>query len=370
MAAAQNSRQDAPASLGLGAMPHPTEFFRAPADAGTTRRCPAQSPGLRRDPPGLGQGRDADPVARSANSLLFSWARLHYRFEGAQPLCADPDFIVESWQRTMSLPVTGVFTQAEVASIQAERVRTEPEFQSASQRWTQARVAARAAGLLPDPRAARAGSDASPPAPFQRPAPVGPPERQAFGLSLGVDFLPQLRLCPPGWSAFNSDSKGVDVCFAPAKTLGRVAAGHLLEFEREQLDTASRDTAFESNSAVGVFFAPAAKPGLLAREGMRAWLFDGRLEAVGFVPSDKQAVLDAFRTRFGPPRYEPVPMRNTEGATWVGDRFHFRKGDVSATLNCVEFETDFCSFAEIATDQGREGLKARRRGDATRGVAF
>jgi hypothetical protein len=239
------------------------------------------------------------------------------------------------------------------------------------QRWTQARATARAAGVLPDSRAARAGAEATAPAPFQRPAPVGPPERQAFGLSLGVDFLPQLRLCPPGWSAFSADSKGVDVCFAPARTFGRLAAsGHLLDFEREQLDTASRDTAFEPDSALGVFFAPAAKPGLLAREGLRAWLFDGRLEAIGFVPSDKQAVLDAFRSRFGAPRYEPVSMRNTEGATWIGDRYHFRKGDVSATLNCVEFETAVCSFAEIATDRGRAGLKARRDGEATRGVAF
>jgi hypothetical protein len=257
----------------------------------------------------------------------------------------DPGFVVGSWQKTMGLPVTGVFTQAEVDSVQAERLRTDPEFQAAMQRWTQARVAARAAGVLPDARAERA--PASPPAPvaFQRPEPVGPPEKQAFGLSLGVDFPPQLPRCPRGWTSRSEETAALGVCFVPAASRGRTSTAHLLEFERELVDTVlteSNPAAFDPDGAIAVFFSPGARPGLLELDGLRAWLFEGRLEAIGFVPSDKQAVIDAFTSRFGPPTYEPVPMRNTED----------------------------CSFAQIMTDRGRDGLEGRRQRDPAKGVAF
>jgi hypothetical protein len=109
---------------------------------------------------------------------------------------------------------------------------------------------------------------------------------------------------------------------------------------------------------------------LEANTAMRAVLHQNRFEGVGFRPRDKAAVLEAFTARYGTAEVIPVFMRNSKGATWMGRHYRFRRGDVTATLNCTEFESSDCSYAQVITDRGLAALEDLHRLDTQRGVSF
>lgn len=362
-------------------MPMPADFLPAPANAAAAgpRQCASRE--VRTQPKDL---REKDEMARRMLTQLRMWGEKHFRFEG----CTDYGFIISQWQSMVGLPETGVLDAVVVKSVLDAVTTIQPKLLAAHRQWSEARVAARDAGL--DPNTGRPptadelkrrrenelarGARSAPPSPaaFVRPAPVGPPETQVFGFSLGQPFAPQLPLCPwrSGWDS------GLDfsaTCQHRMKRLGWNSTNWLTPFEAEIFQEAVRDAAEvapESDGLVAISFADDERPGLLARAGIRGLLVAGRLEGIGFVPGDRDAVLEAFTSRFGPPVPMPVSMQNEKGATWTGRRYEFRRNDVSATLNCVEFGTNRCSFAEVLTTRGRSALEEWRARDARRGVQF
>lgn len=349
-----------------GPMPHPAEFFRKPADAGTTQPCKEGS-ALRRRPEDLTR---TNTQAYHMANVLGRWGEINYAFQGGKPGCTDWDLVVSRWQAMVGLPVTGVFTQAESDSVMAERQRVDPEWKAAVEQWTAARVAVRAAGGVLDEEAARARRMAGTPAPAGvRPAPVGPPERQAFGLSLGAPIVPQLPACRPREGWFETGFQSTVTCLAPARRMGRSGANYEIELQAEKLyDPSSSDTLSADGFAV-IQFSQADQPGFVGGS-LKAWLVEGRLEGIGFPPRDKQAVLAAFESRYGKPEYEPVPMKNDQGGTWIGERYRFRANDVTATVNCVGFDTSWCSYAQILTERGLQGLRGERQREVQKGLGF
>jgi hypothetical protein len=350
-----------------GPMPHPVEFFRKPADAGTALPCKKGGAVPTRPDDLLRKNQQAYHMANN----LRRWGEIHYEFQGPQSACPDWGQVIAKWQGMAGLPVTGVFTQAESDSVLAERQRVEPQWKAAFDQWTAARVAMRAAGgELPEDRVARErGMAAAGPASVARPAPVGPPEKQAFGLSLGVSLGSQLPRCRESkrWS----DPFGFDrtvTCHAPASRHGRSSANYDIELEAEWVSDTTHEQ-FEVDVFAMILFSEADQPGLVAGD-LKALLVDGRLEGIGFSPRDKQAVLAAFESRYGKPEFEPVPMKNDQGGTWMGERYRFRANDVSATLNCVGFNTSQCSYAQILTERGLQALRGERQREVQKGVGF
>ncbi len=349
-----------------GPMPHPAEFFRKPADAGTAQACKEGS-SLRKRPEDLTR---TDQQAHHMANVLRRWGEINYAFQGAKPGCTDWDLVVSRWQAMVGLPVTGVFTRSESDSVMAERQRVEPEWKAAFEQWTAARVAVRAAGGVLDEEAERARRMAGAPAPAGlRPAPVGPPEKQAFGLSLGAPIVPQLPACRPkdGW--FATGFHTTETCLAPVRRMGRFAGNYDIELEAERLYSPSQSDALSADGFAVIQFSDADQPGFVGAS-LKAWLVEGRLEGIGFPPRDKQAVLAAFESRYGKPEYEPVPMKNDQGGTWIGERYRFRANDVTATVNCVGFDTSECSYAQILTDRGLQGLRSERQREVQKGVGF
>jgi hypothetical protein len=351
-----------------GPMPHPVEFFRKPADAGTVLGCKEGRAIPTRPDDLLRKNQQAYHMANN----LRRWGEINYDFEGPQPDCADWGQVIAKWQAMVGLPVTGVFTQAESDSVLAERQRVEPQWKAAYEQWTAARVALRAAGgELPEERVARergmAGAVA--PAAVARAAPVGPPEKQAFGLSLGAPVGSQLPACPPKEGWFATGFHRTETCLAPVRRMGRFGANYEIDLEAEKLYDPSSDATLSADGFAMIQFSQGDQPGFVGGD-LKALLVDGRLEGLGFSPRDKQAVLAAFESRYGKPEYEPVPMKNDQGGTWMGERYRFRANDVSATVNCVGFDTSWCSYAQILTDRGLHGLRGERQREVQKGVGF
>jgi hypothetical protein len=351
-----------------GPMPHPVEFFRKPADAGTALPCRNGGAIPTRPDDLLRKNQQAYHMANN----LRRWGEIHYDFEGPRADCADWGQVIAKWQAMVGLPVTGVFAQAESDSVLAERQRVEPQWKAAFDQWTAARVALReAGGELPEERAARERGMAGATAPVggARPAPVGPPEKQAFGLSLGARVGPQLPACRPKEGWFATGFHATETCLAPVRRMGRLGGNYEIELEAEKLYDPSSDATLSSDGFAMIQFSDADQPGFVGGS-LKAWLVDGRLEGIGFSPRDKQAVLAAFESRYGKPEYEPVPMKNDQGGTWMGERYRFRANDVSATVNCVGFDTSWCSYAQILTERGLQGLRGERQREVQKGVGF
>lgn len=368
----------------VGPMPVPADFLPAPATASTTPLpCKVAPPNVQ--PPSL---QRSDETARRALSTLGQWARRHFRFDGPAS-CVDWAFAIRQWQATFGLPQTGVFTATEVKSIQDETAKIAGRQREAFAAWTAQRAAAREAGI--DPATGRAMTDeqklrreqviaaregrpipqAPSPADFVRPDPVGPPEKQAFGFSLGADLGPQATLCSPAVVRSRKFNDGPP-CAYRALTLGRSTQNYRTLLEAVLFVdalTVSDDARPTPDGLVGLLFSKADRPGLIASAGLRGVVVEGRLEGVGFEPSDKDAILEAFRSRYGAARIVPVPMQNSAGGQWVGERYEFRRNDVSAVVNCAEFGGG-CSFAEILTDRGREAVPKLRAEGTQRGEKF
>lgn len=386
LSTASIARAAAPAadSVPVGPMPMPADFLPTPATASTTPLpCKVAPPNVQ--PPSL---QRSDEAARRSLSTLGQWARRHFRFDGPTS-CMDWAFAIRQWQATAGLPQTGVFTAVEVKSIQDETAKIADRQREAYAAWTAKRVDAHEAGI--DPTSGRALTDeqklrreqvlaaregrpipqALPPAAIVRPAPVGPPEKQAFGFSLGADLGPQAPVCALGVVRGLPMRSGPPCAFR-MKSIGRSTLDYKTLLEREifmETELSSDDVRPLATGIAGLMFSEQDRPGILARVGLRAWIVDGRLEGIGFLPSDKAAVLEAFRSRYGEPRTIPVPMQNSTGGQWVGNRYEFHAGDVTAVLNCVEFGGG-CSFAEVLTDRGRQSLASEKAKATQRGEKF
>jgi hypothetical protein len=375
-----------PSSAPQRAMPLPADFLPVPPGAAALppRRCP--DGGARTTPADLTQ---KDELARRMLTQLQMWGSRHFRFEGPAG-CTDHDFVIAQWQSLVGLPQTGVLGAAEVNSMRDAIVAIQPQLQAAQAEWSKARGAAIQAGMNPDTgrpftaeelerRRPRTGGTAAgtPAAAFVRPAPVGPPEKQVFSFSLGAPFAVQVPECGTGWRGRDTSV----TCHYAVQRSGRrpdnwttalegLATTELPESERASLG---------ADGVAMIVFAAEEHPGLVHsselgsstyRSALKALVVDGRLEGIGFRPSDRAAVLDAFSSRYGIGIPEPVAMRNDKGANWTGLRHRFTRNDVRATLNCVEFKSGECSYAEVITERGLQALDAWRKGDAQRGVAF
>lgn len=367
-------------------MPMPADFLPSPKDAASLppRRCPATG-SIRTSPRDLTL---TDEMARRMQSQLRSWGAKNFRFDGPAG-CTDWDFVVSQWQAMKGLPQTGVLDATVVASVLDEAKKMQPRLLAAQEVWSKERAAAIAAGIDPQTgqpmtaeererrrrgelaRATQAVA-ATPPGAFVRPAPVGPPEKQVFGFSLGADFAPQLPICP----ARNSWSGDLDfkhTCQYRLPRLGVSSSNWLTPFEAQLFSEYVQNAAEavpELDGLVAISFATDERPGIIARAGIRGVLVDGRLEGIGFVPGDKDSVLEALQSRYGAPTRVPVSMQNESGAQWTGWRYEFRRNDVTATMNCVGFGTASCSFVEVLTPAGRAAFAEWRRREAKKGTAF
>ena len=343
-------------------MPLPADFLPVPpgADALPPRRCP--DGGVRTTPADLVQ---KDETARRMLSQL------------------------RTWQALVGLPQTGVLGAAEVNSMRDAIVAIQPKLLAAQAEWSKARGAAIQAGMNPDTgrpftaeelerrRPRSGGTVAGTPAAFVRAPPVGPPEKQVFGFSLGAPFAVQVPECGTSWRVRDMSV----TCHYAVQRSGRrpdnwptalegLATTELPESERPSLG---------ADGIAMIVFAVDEHPGLVHssqlgssayRSALKALVVNGRLEGIGFVPSDRAAVLDAFTSRYGIGIPEPVAMRNDTGANWTGLRHRFTRNDVRATLNCVEFKSGQCSYAEVITERGLQALEDWRKQEAQRGVAF
>lgn len=354
-------------STAFGSMPTIAEFLPAPAAASSAGVQDCDGLGIRSDPPDLWR---RDETAGRAARLLTDWGRRHFQFSGPA-LCVDFDFVMRQWQATVGMAETGVLSRADAERFQAELLKAQPEFQAATAEWSRRRVESRAAGIDPTTggsvvqRGALAGTT-----PFVPAGPSGPPEYQVFGLSLGAVLVTQRPPCRPGFTGFQTDAN----CMHRMTYRGRTDATYQLEIERVIAlpDEASDAGAMpDPNGVVTIAFATADRPGMLeANTAMRAVLHEGRLEGVGFFPRDKEAVLEAFTARYGQVLLIPVPMTNSQGASWTGWQYRFRRGDVTATLNCTQFQARDCSYAQVVTDRGLAALENLHRLDTQRGVGF
>lgn len=372
----------------IGTMPTPADFLPAPPNAASTPARKCSSGAIRTQPADLVR---KDDTARRAQSQLRLWGAKHFRFDGARG-CTDWDFVIAQWQTMVGLPQTSVLGAAEVTSVQDALTKAAPQLRAAQEKWSNDRAAAIGADVDPDTgkpftpgqlerrrrgELARSGhlspEPPGPQPPFVRPAPVGPPEMQVLGLSLGAEMAPQLPLCR--WTG--SPIQPLDfsrTCYHRLPRIGRSTANWMIDLEAELFSENFRtreETIPERTGLVAISFAPEERPGLLARAGIRGLLVDGRLEGIGFVPSDKQAVLDAFKAKYRS-AFPPVPvgMSNERGAKWTGYRYFSVGAGVSAWLNCVGFSTESCSFAEVITSRGSEALKNWRAKDADAGTKF
>lgn len=358
----------------LGSMPSAVQFLPVPANASKEKAIDCGGRGIRSEPADLWR-RDA--TAGRAARMLVDWGRRHYRFAGP-PLCVDFDFTMRQWQATVGMPQTGVLTVADAERFQAELMKAQPAYQAASQAWTQRRVEMRKAGIDPNTGRPLSASEmpASPvPAAPVDTGPVGPPENQAFGLSLGAPVPSRISACR--WSSWSGGLiRGADepTCQHRSDYRGRAAGEHRLELERVRVSTFDVGRNGTSvlpfpNGPLEIHFSTQEQPGI-ATGSIKGILFEGRLEGIGFVPRDKQAIVEAFTSRYGPPVRLPIPMTNTEGASWTGWRYRFTRGDITATLNCVEFRSDDCSYAQILTRAGYAAIENLRKLDTQRGTAF
>jgi hypothetical protein len=355
-------------STAFGSMPSIVEFLPSPTAAATSEPRDCDGRGIRSDPADLWK---RDETAGRAARLLTDWGRRHFKFSGPA-LCVDFDFVMRQWQATVGMPDTGVLSRADADRFQAELLKAQPEFQAATAEWTRRRVESRAAGIDPTTGGpvVQRGAEPTGNAPFVPAGPSGPPEYQVFGLSLGAVLAAQRPLCKSGFTGIQTDAN----CMHRLAYKGRTDADYMLEIERVIAipDEASEAGAMpDPNGMATIAFATADRPGMLeANTAMRAVLHQNRFEGVGFFPRDKAAVLEAFTARYGPAEVIPVLMRNSKGATWMGRHYRFRRGDVTATLNCTGFESSDCSYAQVITDRGLAALEDLHRLDTQRGVSF
>lgn len=358
----------AQAAADPGPMPHPAQFMRKPADAGSVQPC-RDNGAIRTRPDDLLRSNEQ---ARIASSVLRSWGASNYEFRGQRPGCTNWDLVITKWQATVGLPETGIFTQAEVDSVIAERDKIAAQWRTAYDAWTAAGTAgggSRTGAGVPERVARERGlAGAAAQGGVARAAPVGPAEKQAFGLSLGAPLRAQLPTCRPKEGFLASGFDTTSTCIAPARQFGRSSANHEIELEAEWVSDSTSDALAADGIAV-ILFSEADQPGIIAAN-VKAVLVEGRLEGLGFRPTDKRAVLEAFEGRYGKADIEAVPMKNNQGGAWIGERYRFRRNDVSATVNCVEFNTTQCSYAQVLTDRGRDSLADNRQDEVRRGVGF
>ncbi|HEY0957293.1 MAG TPA: hypothetical protein VGE36_21250 [Roseateles sp.] len=114
-----------------GPVPLPAHFLPAPLPEDAAKTWPCQAGPVRAEP-----GVD---VAKARQDrllgMLNAWGQHHLKFSGDRAGCTNWDAVVQAWQRLGGAAPTGSLSQADLARLAAEKIRTEPQFLAATEAW-------------------------------------------------------------------------------------------------------------------------------------------------------------------------------------------------------------------------------------------